>query len=208
MTARKKLRGQKEEAACSFCTIKCASRELLGSLSEDFGQHRPCCRTGIGVGVEDIEGYSRDRHFLKVEFEPVFVRKLWIRRRQAACAALSGHWHHDFGLGILSRTGFGQKLWPRRSRFCQPFSLPVPYTYCPDWRGSGKIPRNFPGPAGGFGITEMAESMEELRNLFDTFDTDGSGSVTASELEAVLIEMGVQVSQERLRAMIAEVDGQ
>ena len=54
----------------------------------------------------------------------------------------------------------------------------------------------------------MAESMEELRNLFDTFDTDGSGSVTASELEAVLIEMGVQVSQERLRAMIAEVDGQ
>ena len=86
MTARKKLRGQKEEAACSFCTIKCASRELLGSLSEDFGQHRPCCRTGIGVGVEDIEGYSRDRHFPKVGFEPGCLESLFVNFGFAADA--------------------------------------------------------------------------------------------------------------------------
>lgn len=47
----------------------------------------------------------------------------------------------------------------------------------------------------------------ELRKLFDSFDADGSGSVTANELALVLEEMGVKVSQEKLSEMIAEVDG-
>jgi Ca2+-binding EF-hand superfamily protein len=51
------------------------------------------------------------------------------------------------------------------------------------------------------------KQLQELRELFNTFDADGSGSVTAGELALVLAEMGIKVSQERLNAMIAEVDG-
>ena len=53
-----------------------------------------------------------------------------------------------------------------------------------------------------------SKQSDELRELFNTFDTDGSGSITANELELVLAEMGVKVSSERLAAMIREVDGE
>ncbi len=52
------------------------------------------------------------------------------------------------------------------------------------------------------------KQSDELRDLFNTFDTDGSGSITKNELELVLAEMGVKVSSERLAAMIREVDGE
>ncbi len=52
-----------------------------------------------------------------------------------------------------------------------------------------------------------SKQSDELRDLFNTFDTDGSGSITTNELELVLAEMGVKVSSDRLAAMISEVDG-
>jgi Ca2+-binding EF-hand superfamily protein len=57
-------------------------------------------------------------------------------------------------------------------------------------------------------MPRKSKQLNELRDLFNTFDTDGSGSITMNELELVLTEMGVKVSSERLAAMIHEVDGE
>ncbi len=57
-------------------------------------------------------------------------------------------------------------------------------------------------------MPRKSKQLNELRDLFNTFDTDGSGSITMNELELVLAEMGVKVSSERLAAMIHEVDGE
>jgi Ca2+-binding EF-hand superfamily protein len=53
-----------------------------------------------------------------------------------------------------------------------------------------------------------SKQLDELRDLFNSFDTDGSGSITTNELELVLAEMGVKVNSDRLAAMIREVDGE
>ena len=48
--------------------------------------------------------------------------------------------------------------------------------------------------------------MENLRELFDRFDTDGGGTVSAFELDAALIQMGMNLSMDDIEAMMKEVD--
>ena len=50
------------------------------------------------------------------------------------------------------------------------------------------------------------EQVEELREAFNLFDTDGSGTIDAKELKAAMRALGFQVKKADVRKMIAEVD--
>ena len=64
--------------------------------------------------------------------------------------------------------------------------------------------KTMPEFSGGGGLT--AEQLKEMRDIFEMFDEDGSGSISSGELGSVLESMGVTVSSDQLTAMIKEVD--
>ena len=53
------------------------------------------------------------------------------------------------------------------------------------------------------------DQVEELRDAFTLFDKDGSGTISATELDTVLSALGQRTSPEELAAMLdqADVDG-
>ena len=48
--------------------------------------------------------------------------------------------------------------------------------------------------------------MQELREAFDLFDTDGSGSIDTKELQVALRALGFDSKKEKVRKMIADID--
>ena len=54
------------------------------------------------------------------------------------------------------------------------------------------------------GLSE--EQTEEIREAFNLFDTDHSGSIDCRELEDVMRALGVEVEKDELRKMITAVD--
>ena len=52
----------------------------------------------------------------------------------------------------------------------------------------------------------MSITEKEIHELFDQIDTDKSGEIEASELKALLKELGVDASDEDVKAFIAECD--
>eukprot|EP00304_Pavlova_gyrans_P008968 CAMPEP_0206058608 /NCGR_PEP_ID=MMETSP1466-20131121/47051_1 /ASSEMBLY_ACC=CAM_ASM_001126 /TAXON_ID=44452 /ORGANISM="Pavlova gyrans, Strain CCMP608" /LENGTH=100 /DNA_ID=CAMNT_0053433903 /DNA_START=53 /DNA_END=352 /DNA_ORIENTATION=+ len=64
----------------------------------------------------------------------------------------------------------------------------------PAARGRGKKP----------GLTD--EQIEEIREAFNLFDTDHSGSIDYRELKAAMRALGFEVKKEELRKMILDVD--
>ena len=50
------------------------------------------------------------------------------------------------------------------------------------------------------------EKVEELRNIFNTFDDDGSGNITVQEFQYALTKMNVYLPKEQVRDMIWEYD--
>ena len=50
------------------------------------------------------------------------------------------------------------------------------------------------------------EQKEEIREAFNLFDTDGSGTIDARELKAAMRALGFQVKKAEIRKMIAEID--
>ena len=52
----------------------------------------------------------------------------------------------------------------------------------------------------------MPEKKNELREAFKTFDADGDGSTTRSELRRILIKFGQHLSDQELDAVMVEVD--
>ena len=48
--------------------------------------------------------------------------------------------------------------------------------------------------------------MEEIREAFNLFDTDASGSIDAKELKAAMRALGFQVKKAEIRKMIADID--
>ncbi|RHY17208.1 hypothetical protein DYB28_010098 [Aphanomyces astaci] len=50
------------------------------------------------------------------------------------------------------------------------------------------------------------EQMEEIKEAFSLFDTDGSGSIDARELKAAMRALGFQVKKAEVRKMIADID--
>ena len=55
-------------------------------------------------------------------------------------------------------------------------------------------------------MKKMPEKKNELREAFKTFDADGDGSTTRSELRRILIKFGQHLSDQELDAVMAEVD--
>merc|ERR1711939_541442 len=58
--------------------------------------------------------------------------------------------------------------------------------------------------SGKFELTE--EQKQEIREAFDLFDTDGSGTIDAKELKVAMRALGFEPKKEEIRKMIADAD--
>merc|ERR1711956_166142 len=54
------------------------------------------------------------------------------------------------------------------------------------------------------GLSE--EQIEEIREAFNLFDTDHSGSIDYRELKAAMRALGFEVKKEELKKMITDID--
>merc|ERR1712038_2065192 len=55
--------------------------------------------------------------------------------------------------------------------------------------------------------TELTdEQKEEIREAFDLFDTDGSGTIDAKELKVAMRALGFEPKKEEIKKMIADID--
>ncbi|KAL7485064.1 hypothetical protein ACHAW6_010661, partial [Cyclotella cf. meneghiniana] len=50
------------------------------------------------------------------------------------------------------------------------------------------------------------EQKQEIREAFDLFDTDGSGTIDAKELKVAMRALGFEPSKEEVRKLISQVD--
>lgn len=66
---------------------------------------------------------------------------------------------------------------------------------------AGKATENSSGPP-----SSEAELRSSLRPIFDQFDVDSSGSISAEELRAVCTALKVSLSEEELQAVMADAD--
>ena len=67
--------------------------------------------------------------------------------------------------------------------------------------------RRPPGKAVRKGRTELTEEQkQEIKEAFDLFDTDGSGSIDAKELKVAMRALGFEPRKEEVRKMIADID--
>ena len=76
-------------------------------------------------------------------------------------------------------------------------------------KGAARAPPASAKKAGGAiaarpGIPEW--QMQELREAFDLFDTDGSGTIDTKELQVALRALGFDSKKEKVRKMIADID--
>jgi polyphosphate glucokinase len=58
------------------------------------------------------------------------------------------------------------------------------------------------------GVSPQLLKRGALQKVFDSFDTDGSGAISASELEAALRALGVNVPPDELAKIVLEMDSQ
>jgi centrin-1 len=56
------------------------------------------------------------------------------------------------------------------------------------------------------GRTLTEEQKQEIREAFDLFDTDGSGSIDAKELKVAMRALGFEPKKEEVKKMISDVD--
>ena len=54
------------------------------------------------------------------------------------------------------------------------------------------------------GLTE--EEIEEIREAFNLFDTDGSGTIDPKELKAAMQSLGFEAKNQTIYQMIADID--
>ena len=57
---------------------------------------------------------------------------------------------------------------------------------------------------GGNELTE--EQKQEIREAFDLFDTDGSGTIDAKELKVAMRALGFEPKKEEIKKMISDID--
>merc|ERR1719454_604870 len=61
--------------------------------------------------------------------------------------------------------------------------------------------------AGGKKQKELTEEQkQEIREAFDLFDTDGSGSIDAKELKVAMRALGFEPTKEEIKKMINDID--
>ena len=56
----------------------------------------------------------------------------------------------------------------------------------------------------GSDLTE--EQKQEIREAFDLFDTDGSGTIDAKELKVAMRALGFEPKKEEIKKMISDID--
>jgi centrin-1 len=57
------------------------------------------------------------------------------------------------------------------------------------------------------GSSELTEEQkQEIREAFDLFDTDGSGTIDTKELKVAMRALGFEATKEELRKLVAQVD--
>ncbi|XP_066398045.1 probable calcium-binding protein CML13 [Miscanthus floridulus] len=54
------------------------------------------------------------------------------------------------------------------------------------------------------GLTQ--QKRQEIKEAFDLFDTDNSGTIDAKELNVAMRALGFEITEEQIRQMIADVD--
>merc|ERR1712118_580856 len=59
-------------------------------------------------------------------------------------------------------------------------------------------------PAKPKGLTD--DQIQEIREAFDLFDTDGSGTIDAKELKVAMRALGFEPKKEEIRKMINDID--
>ncbi|XP_022773950.1 caltractin-like [Durio zibethinus] len=50
------------------------------------------------------------------------------------------------------------------------------------------------------------QKTQEIKEIFDIFDTDGSGTIDAKELKSAMMSLGFEMTKEQINQMLAEVD--
>merc|ERR1719164_312300 len=71
-------------------------------------------------------------------------------------------------------------------------------------RAKGPASSRGKGKGGKPELTE--EQKQEIREAFDLFDTDGSGTIDAKELKVAMRALGFEPKKEEIRKMIADAD--
>merc|ERR1712028_166924 len=61
-----------------------------------------------------------------------------------------------------------------------------------------------PAPAKPKGLTD--DQIQEIREAFDLFDTDGSGTIDAKELKVAMRALGLDAKKDEIRRMINDID--
>ena len=69
---------------------------------------------------------------------------------------------------------------------------------------AGKAPAAGAKAKGKPELTE--EQRQEIKEAFDLFDTDGSGSIDAKELKVAMRALGFEPKKEEIRKMISDID--
>merc|ERR1712010_273423 len=59
-------------------------------------------------------------------------------------------------------------------------------------------------PAKPKGLTD--DQIQEIREAFDLFDTDGSGTIDAKELKVAMRALGIEPKKEEIKKMISDID--
>jgi len=69
------------------------------------------------------------------------------------------------------------------------------------------MPPANPKKGGKTGKAELTEEQkQEIREAFDLFDTDGSGTIDAKELKVAMRALGFEPKKEEIKKMIADID--
>ena len=101
------------------------------------------------------------------------------------------------GPAVLS---FNAEQWSERSFPHRAAALVPP---CADMPPAGANK----GKGGKTGKAELTEEQkQEIREAFDLFDTDGSGTIDAKELKVAMRALGFEPKKEEIKKMIADID--
>lgn len=76
------------------------------------------------------------------------------------------------------------------------------------WRAQASVRKGFSSnKAGKSGKPELTEEQRaEIREAFDLFDTDGSGTIDAKELKVAFRALGFDLKKEELKSILSTVD--
>ncbi|KAK7320075.1 hypothetical protein RJT34_04806 [Clitoria ternatea] len=74
-------------------------------------------------------------------------------------------------------------------------------------RNKDPIPSSTPSRSTSLSVCSRARLASELEPVFNKFDVNGDGKISASELGSIMASLGHSVTKQELDTMIREVDG-